>query len=321
MITYPKCSRTFKEFYNNDKQLANKFVNKLMKIKLFDVSLRDGLQGLNENEQKEITTNNKIQIYNKIIKNYNPTNLEIGSCVNNKILPIFKDTEELFRHVEDSKQVFQREIEHYVLVPNEEQLKNALNFGVKNFSFITSVSNRFQLKNTKMLIRENLINLHKMMNILDDYSKSSVKVENCNILKPYNVKLYVSCINECPFEGKIPISNIVGELFSLNIFKFDRICLSDTCGTLSHSDFVNIINTTKKIGLDINKFSLHLHVKPERENEVEAIVHTALDYGITEFDVSYLQTGGCSITMDKNKLTPNMNYEQFYKFLTNYLLK
>ena len=50
-------------------------------------------------------------------------------------------------------------------------------------------------------------------------------------------------------------------------------------------------------------------------------MHTAIDYGIEEFDVSYLTTGGCSVTMDKNKLAPNMSYEQFYKYITNYLIK
>ena len=103
--------------------------------------------------------------------------------------------------------------------------------------------------------------------------------------------------------------------------KFDRICLSDTCGSLTNDEFHEIIGKLYQIGADINKFTLHLHVKPDREDEVEKIMHTAIDYGIEEFDVSYLKSGGCSVTMDKNKLAPNMSYEQYYKFLTNYLLK
>jgi hypothetical protein len=134
-------------------------------------------------------------------------------------------------------------------------------------------------------------------------------------------KIYVSCINECPIEGKIPVLNIVTELFVLSTMKVDKICLSDTCGTLTKDVFVDIIENTKKLGINTKIFSLHLHVRAEREDEVQEIVHAALDYGIEEFDVSYLKTGGCSITMDKDKLVPNMNYDQYYKFLTNYLLK
>ena len=55
-----------------------------------------------------------------------------------------------------------------------------------------------------------------------------------------------------------------------------------------------------------------------REGLIPGIIE-ALDNGINEFDVSAVNTGGCSVTMDKSDLTPNMNYEQYYRFLTNYL--
>jgi hydroxymethylglutaryl-CoA lyase len=293
------------ELVHSQKRLTNLYVNKIIKVRPFDVTLRDGLQALSRTEQEIFDINIKKQIYDEIINKYNPRNLEIGSCVNKKVLPIFNDTEELFNYVESNE----KSKKHYVLIPNQEHLINAINFGVRNFSFITSVSNSFQQKNTRMTINQTYTNLNNMMRYLDDSP-----VEN------YNVKLYVSCINECPIDGKIHTHNIVSELFSLSLIKFDRICLSDTCGSLTKDEFIDIIEDTKKVGIDTKKFSLHLHVKPEREDEVEKIFHTALDYGINEFDVSDLKTGGCSVTMDKNKIAPNMSYEQYYKFLSTYLL-
>jgi pyruvate/oxaloacetate carboxyltransferase len=166
-----------------------------------------------------------------------------------------------------------------------------------------------------MLLNENLYNLHDMMNIIDEYKYKNIQVN-------YKVKLYISCINECPIEGKISLSKIINHIYCLNMLNFDKICLSDTCGSLTNSEFIKIMDSIlKNIKIDVSKISLHLHIKPERENEVEDIVHTALDYGINEFDVSELNTGGCSITMENNKLSPNMNYEQFYRFINNYLLK
>jgi hydroxymethylglutaryl-CoA lyase len=315
--SYPKCSRSFLEFYQSNKILTNKYVNKLLIVKPFDVTLRDGLQALTFDEQQNFTTYFKKQIYNEIIEKYNPKNIEIGSCVNTKLLPIFKDTEDLFKSINDDKN-------KYILVPNQDQLSNALNFGATNFSFITSVSNSFQIKNTKLTKRENSINLSNMMHLLDDYSNFKINIENTEVKEEFpkfNVKLYVSCINECPIEGKIPTNTIISDLYYLSGMKFNKICLSDTCGTLTNTDFYEIIGKLYEIGVDMNKISLHLHVNPDREDEVENIFHTALEYGIKEFDVSCLKSGGCSVTMDKNKLAPNMSYEQYYKFLTNYLIK
>ena len=306
MNNYPKCALSFMELVNSQKRLTNLYVNKLIKVRPFDVSLRDGLQCLSILEQQNFNTDLKKNIYEEILRNYNSKNIEIGSCVNNKILPIFSDTEDLFHYVEN---INDRNNRHYILVPNQDKLKNAINFGATNYSFITSVSNSFQLKNTKKTLNETYSNLVSMMRYLD---KSSI--EN------YKVKIYVSCINECPIEGKIHSHNIVSELFSLSLLNFDMICLSDTCGTLTYDDFIEIIENTKKVGIDSKKISLHLHIKPEREEEIEKIVHAAINYGIIEFDVSYLKTGGCSVTMDRDKIAPNMSYEQYYKFLTNYLL-
>jgi len=312
-ISYSKCVRTFLELYQNN---SNKNI-KLLRVNPFDVTLRDGLQTLTSDEQSNYITDLKKQLYKEIIEKYNPKNLEIGSCVNTKIFPIFRDTEDLFNSIQDNKN-------KYILVPNKEKLMDAIKFGATNFSFITSVSNSFQLKNTKMTIQENLNNLNNMIHFLDDYSSFKIDIENGDVIEEFRnfyVKLYVSCINECPIEGKISTNDIVRELYYLSGKKFDKICLSDTCGTLTNEEFHEIIGKLYEIGADINKFTLHLHVKPEREDEVEKIVHTAIDCGIKEFDVSYLKSGGCSITMDKNKLAPNMSYEQYYKFLTNYLLK
>jgi len=299
-------ARSFVEFCQSNKSLTNKYINQLLKVRPFDVTLRDGLQGLTIDEQKNYVTDFKKQIYQEIIDKHNPLNLEIGSFVSGKLLPIFNDTQYLLNSIKDCKN-------KYVLIPNQQQLLKALRFGATNLSFITSVSDSFQLKNTKLTKNENDVNLNNMFHLLDEYSLYKKCFQ-------YNTKVYVSCINECPIEGKIPMNNIFSELSFLNSMKFDKICLADTCGSLTSKDFNYIISRVNEMGIDIKKITLHLHVKPERENEVQDIVHSALDYGIEEFDVSYLKSGGCSVTMDK-KIVPNMSYEQYYKFLVNYVLK
>ena len=314
---YPKCAQSFKKWYSSRYKFG-KFYNDLGKPMPFDVTLRDGLQALSKEEQTKFTSRNKIEIYNNIISLHNPKNIEIGSIVSEKVLPIFKDTIEIcntlynFQLKEYLKQNEKRK-NIFVVVPNKEKLKYVINNPkINNFSFITSVSNSFQVKNTRMDLEESDKNIYEMLYELDD--------NNCRRKKPF-VKLYVSCINECPIEGKIDNDFIVNRILNLNKMNVDNICLSDTCGSLNEEDFEYIIDTCRYFGFPSSKFSLHLHVKKERENEIEKIIHKAFERKITNFDVSYLETGGCSVTMNKKNLLPNLSYDLYYRSLCNYIIK
>ncbi len=236
--------------------------------------------------------------------------MEIGSIVSNKIFPVFSDSAAIYNYIEYA-QLYPDEIDinNFILIPNEEKFKEINKFiGLNCFSFITSVSESFQQKNTKMSLDTTFEQINNMMIKLDD--------------KPYKstVKLYVSCINECPIEGKIDNNVIIEKILKYQELNPDILCLSDTCGTLTADDLNYIILNLQK-NTNLNNLSLHLHVKPGREDEVEKIIHTALDFGINSFDVSTLKSGGCSVTMKESDLAPNLSYELYYKSLATYLLK
>jgi isopropylmalate/homocitrate/citramalate synthase len=314
---YPKCAQSFKKWSLINPQYIEMFT-KLGKLKPFDVTLRDGLQALSKDEQENYTTNDKFNLYHNIYFNYQPKNIEVGSISSEKLLPIFKDTLEIFNKVDNyqkniypCKQDDRQNI--YILIPNQKKMENVINnTNINHFSFITSVSNSFQIKNTKMTLTESDKDIHNMLYDLEWNPRRTI---------PPVVKLYVSCINDCPIEGKIDNDFIVHRLLKLNNnMKVDLICLSDTCGTLTDEDFEYIVDTCSYFGLKTNKLGLHLHIKKERELIAEKIFHKALDRNITNFDVSLLDTGGCSVTMDKTNLLPNMSYELYYKFLSNYII-
>ena len=163
-----------------------------------------------------------------------------------------------------------------------------------------------------MTLQESDKDIMNMIQILD------IDTNRC---KDANIKLYVSCINECPIEGKIDNDIIVNRLLKLNKLKISSICLSDTCGTLEPDDFKYIIDTCSNFGIPATKFSLHLHTNNSRMNITEQIIHLALDHKIKDFDVSLLDSGGCSITMEKCKILPNLSYELYYKCLIDYIMK
>jgi isopropylmalate/homocitrate/citramalate synthase len=322
---YPKCAQSFKKWYLSSYKFG-KLYNDLGKPKPFDVTLRDGLQALSKEEQNKLTTEDKLQIYHNIISIHNPKNIEVGSIVSEKVLPVFKDTIKLSEILYDFQlKNYQNQNQNqnqnqkgkrkndFVLIPNEEKLKSVIdNPKINYLSFITSVSNSFQKKNTKMTLEESDNDIYKMLYNLDENSSREKKVF---------VKLYVSCINECPIDGKIDNDFIVNRILKLNNMNVDSICLSDTCGSLTEEDFEYIIDNCVFFGFPLSKFSLHLHVKREREREIEKIIHKALDRKIINFDVSYLETGGCSVTMNKRNLAPNLSYDLYYQSLCNYIIK
>ena len=307
-IYYPKCFYSFIEFCNNEKYLNNKLFHKLINLRPFDVTLRDGLQGLSHEDQLLMTSIEKINLYYKIKEKYQPQNMEIGSIVSDKILPIFKNCDNFYNHIELNQNVLNEpKINNFILIPNEKQFENINKFiNLSCFSFITSVSESFQMKNTNMGLDKTFDQLNNMKTKLDSNPGYNI------------VKLYVSCINECPIEGKIENDIIIDKILQYQKLNPNILCLSDTCGTLSSEDLNYIISNVNK-NEKYDNLSLHLHVKKGRENIVEDVIHTALDLGISNFDVSELESGGCSVTINKKDLAPNLSYGLYYKSLASYI--
>lgn len=269
-------------------------------IKFCDITLRDGLQSL----KYIMPTKEKIKLADYIYHTYRPFAMEIGSIVSPKILPQFEDSIEIFKHCKDNK--FSTKL--YMLTPNTYALEKAKAAGVKNFAFISSVSDAFQLKNTNKTIDENRIELTNMYKMLE---------------KDDTVKIYISCIDECPIKGKIPLDDLIFQLYFYlyNFSHVNEICLSDTCGTLNENTFNEIINDLKG-NIDFSQLSLHLHKSKNNSSELFKIIECAKNNNINRFDVSAIDNiGGCSVSI-KDKLPSNIHYKDIdeeYDFFKKYM--
>ena len=331
MIKYPKNYNEFINLCTKNQHFFDAY-KKLGSPRPFDVSLRDGLQGLTKIEQQFFTLDKKKDLFHKIIDEQNPQYIEVGSILStsssSKILPIFNDSKKLFQYV--NQQIIKENkntninininIKPFLLVPSIKSLQTILlddSIKDSHFSFITSVSDGFQYKNTKKTVEETRMIIKNMLEPDTESESESVATEQ---IKKKHIKLYISCINECPIEGKKDNDFIINEIMKYNHEKINTICLSDTMGTLDPSDFEYIVDNCNKNGLPFSKMSLHLHIKKEQKYIAEKLFHKALDRNIVQFDVSAIESGGCSVTMDKNQLNPNLTYETYYEFLTNYIL-
>ena len=282
-------------------------LNKL-KIQLCDVSLRDGIQTLSH---RQMTTDIKKDLFHKIINHYIPSRMEVGSLSSPKIMPVMADS--LYMYVYSRNTLYNKyscftdpPIQSMLLIPGMSQLETALQHGVDCVSFISSVSEEFQQKNTKKTLTQNKLEILDMCNYIRDSDPETY------------IKLYLSCINECPIKGKIEVAEIVKELEDYSRFSVDEICLSDTCGTLEYTTFKILMERVKEKGIMPSLLSLHLHVYPGKEDNVKSILYYCFQNGIHKLDVSMLESGGCSVTLGK-KTSPNLSYELLYDIMEKYI--
>jgi len=276
-------------------------------IIIYDTSLRDGLQHVDPNEY---STTRKIVIFEHIKSIYKPHNIEVGSLCSPHVLPIMNDTLTIYNHAireHDIQNVPKYDKSNvYVLIPSFSKLQKAIDAGITSMSFITSVSNIFQLQNTQK----------SLLDTKREFEDMFIALQREPGYETYRKKLYISCISECPLAGLIDIHTIIEELqFYHTHYQFDELCLSDTCGTLTYTDFVTIVENSQ---IPTSMFSLHLHVSPTNMTNVENILLYCFSNGIHRFDVSLLETGGCSVTMSKDQMLPNLSYDTLYDTYQKY---
>ena len=296
-------------------------------IRHFDVSMRDGLQSLS----KVYTLPEKKIILSKIMNQYKPHALEIGSIVSPKILPQMNNSIDLYKHAnsiynensiynnyssKSKRNVFcydniENYCDFYLLVPpTKKYLEIAKNLNIRNISLITSVSEKFQQKNIKQSIKETKQNIEEILKTPGTFD---------------NVKLYVSCISNCPISGEQDNEYIINELCDyLTIPGISEVCISDTCGDMRYSNFKHIIDYLSiEMNYNLEKISLHLHIndnddKKNRDN-IDNIIEHAIKNNIYKFDVTSMENiGGCSIVINnKSELYGNLTYDRLYQSIYN----
>jgi hydroxymethylglutaryl-CoA lyase len=300
--SYVKCSNTYKNVRDDEPNSPN-----IITPILFDVSLRDGIQGANP---IAYPTSRKMYLFQSIYEKYLPRKIEIGSFVSPKVLPIMSDTAKLFDSIPE---FIKDQTDLYALVPNKFGLSKAIDCGFSNFSFITSVSNAFQFKNTGKNLDQKCAELEDMMKMLKDRGIQA------------KTKIYISCVTECPLTGKIDNDYIIHEIVSRygvtdirTIPEYDEICISDTMGTLRSGDFEYIVDGLIRFGVAPSRISIHLHINRTNKEDSRQILFACFRRKINRFDVSFISEGGCSVTMDTTQLKPNMTYEFLRESIEEY---
>lgn len=236
-----------------------------MNLQITDVTLRDGLQ-----METMIAPEKKLELY-ELLAQCPYDRLEVTSFVHPKWVPQFGDSETFLQKVYAGNP----KKELMAFVPNEKGLERMLKFPIPWASAFIAASDTFNQKNINISTDETV-----------DVLKGIVQSAHKNKRK---VRIYVSTVFGCPYEGAIPIDKLFRVLDRLTLLGADEIALSDTIGVAEPSQVETILKRFLT-AFPAQKTAMHFH---DTYGLALANVSKAYDMGVTHFDGSTGGIGGC----------------------------
>jgi hydroxymethylglutaryl-CoA lyase len=235
------------------------------RVKVVEVGPRDGLQ----NEKAHIPTADKIR-YIDLLSDSGLAVIEATSFVSPKAIPQLADADEVFRSIKKRDGVT-----YLVLVPNEKGLNRAIDAGVRSIAVFTAASETFTKRNINMTIEESL----------DVFGAVTKRAREAGMW----VRGYISTCFGCPYEGKVPVENVVRVAESLAEMGIDEISIGDTIGVATPNQVVEL-SAALQAHLPVERLAMHFH---DTRGTALANIVAALEMQIATFDASSGGLGGC----------------------------
>ena len=235
------------------------------RVKVVEVGPRDGLQ----NEKAHIPTADKIR-YIDLLSDSGLAVIEATSFVSPKAIPQLADADEVYRTIKKRDGVT-----YLVLVPNEKGLNRAIDAGVRSIAVFTAASETFTKRNINMSIEESL----------DVFGAVTRRAREAGMW----VRGYISTCFGCPYEGKVPVENVVHVAESLAEMGIDEISIGDTIGVATPNQVVEL-SAALQTHLPVERLAMHFH---DTRGTALANIVAALEMQIATFDASSGGLGGC----------------------------
>ncbi len=234
-------------------------------VRIVEVGPRDGLQ----NEKIIISVSDKISLINQLSSCGFQT-VEATSFVSPKWVPQLADAAEVFTGIEKFPG-----ISYPVLVPNLQGYERARAVGVTEVAIFGAASEAFSQKNINAGIDESI---ERFIPVLEQAKKDGVKVRG-----------YVSTVLGCPYQGDVPVSDVVRvakRLFELGCYE---ISLGDTIGIGTPKNARAMLIA---VANEIPMASLAVHFHDTRGQALANIL-ACLEEGVRVVDSAVSGTGGC----------------------------
>ncbi len=249
---------------------------------------RDAMQGI----KQWIPTSQKID-YIQSLLNVGFDTLDFGSFVSPKAIPQMQDTAEVLAGLDLSK----TKTKLLAIVANTKGAELACQHPeIKYLGFPFSISENFQMRNTKKTIAESLVTLQEILNLTNQHHKQLVAYLSMGFGNPYGD----------PWNAEI-VATWTEKLANMGV---QILSLSDTIGSSQPEIIAHLFSELIPKYPHI-EFGAHLHTTPHKWHEKVQAAHQA---GCLRFDGAIQGFGGCP--MAKDELTGNMPTEKLLSFFT-----
>jgi hydroxymethylglutaryl-CoA lyase len=258
------------------------------RARITDVSPRDGLQ----NESGVVSTADKVRLVEALLRS-GVDEVEVSSFVSPKWVPQLGDAAEVFAAVD---RLWSGAPLLSALAPNEKGFDAACAVNeaagrplIGKISVFTAASETFSRKNTNATIDETIERFAAFVPRAFEMG--------------FAVRMYVSCVVACPFEGPIApgaVRAVVDKLSAIVPPGYaGEIDLGDTIGVATPADIRALLSEFD--AHDRGELTLHLH---DTFGRAGACVREAVGLGVRSFDGSVAGLGGCPYASTPGKPAP-----------------
>jgi len=234
-------------------------------VRIVEVGARDGLQ----NEKTIVPAAVKIELIDRL-SDTGLQSIEATSFVSPKWIPQLADAAEVFAAIRRKPGV-----RYPVLVPNLQGYERARAVGADEIAVFAAASEAFSRKNINASIDESI---ERFAPVMERARADGVEVRG-----------YVSTVLGCPYQGDVPVADVVRVAKRLHDAGCYEISLGDTIGVGTPAQARAMLAAVAQ-EVPIAALAVHFH---DTRGQALANILACLELGVAVVDSSVAGVGGC----------------------------